>query len=66
MLSCKEATQRLSAAQDRDLNLPEDIRLKLHLAMCGDCRHFGKQIAYLRAACKRYTGKDVQDENRRG
>lgn len=64
MLSCKEATQRLSEAQDRDLNLSEKLQLKMHLAMCGGCRSFSKQVDFLRAACKRYSEKEVQDERR--
>lgn len=64
MLSCKETTQRLSEAQDRDLSLSEKLQLKMHLAMCGGCRNFGKQMDFLRVACKRYTDKEVQDESR--
>ena len=55
MLSCKEATQRLSEAQDRNLSLSEKLQLKLHLAMCSGCRNFARQMDFLRAACKRFT-----------
>ncbi len=64
MLSCKEATQRLSEGLDRDLSLSEKLQLKMHLAMCGGCRNFSKQMNFLRAACKRYAGKPAQDESR--
>lgn len=64
MLSCKETTQRLSEAQDRDLSLPEKLQLKMHLAMCGGCRNFSKQMDFLRAACRRFAGTPVQDKNR--
>ncbi|WP_310449247.1 zf-HC2 domain-containing protein [Sulfuritalea sp.] len=63
MLSCKEAAQRMSEAQDRNLSLSEKLQLKMHLAMCGGCSNFGKQLDFLRSACKRYTEKPVQDEN---
>ncbi|MDP2134552.1 MAG: zf-HC2 domain-containing protein [Sulfuritalea sp.] len=65
MLSCKETTQRLSEAQDRDLSLSEKLQLKMHLAMCGGCRNFSRQMDFLRLACKRYTEKPVREESRR-
>ena len=53
MLSCEEATRLLSEAQDRKLVLPEKQRLEIHLAMCSGCRHYRKQMAFLREACRR-------------
>jgi len=64
MLSCKETTQRLSEAQDREFGLAEKLQLKMHLAMCGGCRNFSKQMDFLRAACRRYTDKGTPDERR--
>ena len=52
MLSCEEATRLLSEAQDRKLVLPEKLRLEIHLAMCSGCRHYRKQMSFLRAACR--------------
>lgn len=37
MLSCKEATHVMSAAQERELGLRERIALRLHLLMCKGC-----------------------------
>ncbi len=59
MLSCKEVTRRLSEAQDCELGLAERVQLKMHLAMCGGCRNFSRQMDFLRAACKRYVGKET-------
>lgn len=64
MVSCKETTQRLSEAKDRKLSLSEKLQLKMHLAMCGNCRNFSKQMDFLRATCKRYTDKRTPDERR--
>jgi len=64
MLSCKEATQRLSEAQDRDLTLSEKLQLTMHLAMCGGCRNFSKQMDFLRTACKRYADKPAENNSR--
>jgi len=63
MLSCKETTHLLSQSQDRKLSLTERMQLEIHLAMCKGCTNFRDQMAFLRAACKRYlkTG-DKADE----
>jgi len=65
MLSCKETTEKLSEAQDRNLSLAEKLQLKLHLAMCSGCRNFGKQLDFLRAACQRYADKSGQVDKRK-
>lgn len=54
MLSCKDVTRLLSAAQDRKLSVGERARLEMHLALCTGCRNFKRQIAFLREACRRY------------
>jgi heterodisulfide reductase subunit B len=64
MLNCKEVTRRLSAAQDRELSLAERLQLKMHLAMCGGCRSFSRQMDLLRDACKRYIDKEIRHERR--
>lgn len=50
MLSCKQATELMSQAQDRKLGLPEKLSLRLHLMMCIGCRNFDQQMAFLRRA----------------
>ena len=62
MLSCEEATRLLSEAQDRKLVLPEKLRLEIHLAMCSGCRHYRKQMSFLRAACQRLGEHQGQRE----
>lgn len=64
MLSCNEATRRLSEAQDRDLSLSETLQLKMHLAMCAGCGNFSKQMDFLRIACRRYADREVRDGRR--
>ena len=58
MLSCKEVTHLLSQAQDRELGFGERLSLRLHLAMCRGCSNFKQQMGFLRAACRRYVGRD--------
>lgn len=56
MLNCKEATVLLSQAQDRRLGWRERCGLRLHLLFCAGCVNFGRQLAILRAACRRLGG----------
>jgi len=66
MLTCKDVTHLLSEAQDRKLTIAERTRLEMHLLVCTGCSNFRKQMAFLRAACRRYTDratrKDVRGE----
>lgn len=57
MLSCKEATHLMSQAHDRRLELGERIALRIHLAICGGCSNFRRQIDFLGEACRRYAGR---------
>jgi hypothetical protein len=49
---CKEATRLHSAALDRRLTLFERIGLGCHVVLCKWCRHYGRQIKFLRAAAR--------------
>lgn len=51
MLSCKEATHVMSAAQERELGLRERIALRLHLLMCQGCTNYHHQLDLIRKAC---------------
>jgi hypothetical protein len=54
VMSCKEASLLLSEAEDRRLSLVERLKLRLHLALCDYCTRFSQQLAFLRAAMRRY------------
>jgi len=62
MLNCKDATHRMSEAEDRDLGLTERLELSLHLALCRGCRNYQQHLHVLREACRGYreelTGGD--------
>jgi len=63
MLSCKEATKLMSAAQDRPLSMSEKMQLRIHLMMCAGCVRFREQMDFLRQACKGYLRhKGFKDE----
>ncbi len=63
MLSCKEATRLMSAAQERKLGVGERLQLELHLVICKGCANYRKQMDFLRAACRRMV-KGIKDDSR--
>jgi len=50
--SCKDAIRLQSDALDRDLPPAQRLGLRIHLLLCGWCRRYGKQIAFLREASR--------------
>ena len=50
MLSCKQASQFISASLDRPLTLRERIVLRLHLIICKYCKRFSQQLQTMRVA----------------
>jgi hypothetical protein len=59
--SCQEVSELVSQAQDRPLTLAEKFGLYVHLPLCHGCRNFSRQVAFLRAAVKRYLKGDNAD-----
>jgi hypothetical protein len=55
MLNCKQATELMSQEQDRLLSLTERIGLRLHVLICAGCANYRRQMAALRAACRRFS-----------
>lgn len=61
MLSCREATRLLSAAQEHRLPLGRRLSLRLHLMMCRACRNFGQHLHVLRGLARGFAaGADQQ------
>jgi len=52
MLQCKQAARLLSQAQDTPLNLAQRWQLRLHLSLCDRCRHFQRQLGFMRRAAR--------------
>jgi len=48
--SCAEAARRISHSQESPLPFPSRVGLYLHLAACGFCRRYQKQVRFLRKA----------------
>ncbi|MDA3869301.1 MAG: zf-HC2 domain-containing protein [Gammaproteobacteria bacterium] len=53
MMNCKQATRLVSQSQDRELSLPERIRLRFHLLMCSGCSNYNKQMSFIRKAMQK-------------
>lgn len=63
MLTCKDASHLLSERQERPLGTRERWGLRLHLWICASCRHFARQLAFMRQAL-RLLGARLEDEAR--
>lgn len=48
--TCKQAAALVIAREDRALNLPDRLALKLHMMACKACPQFENQVLMLRAA----------------
>ncbi|MES1977776.1 MAG: zf-HC2 domain-containing protein [Pseudomonadota bacterium] len=48
--TCREAAALIIAREDRALNLPDRVALKLHLLACKACPKFANQVLTLRSA----------------
>ncbi len=48
--TCREAAALIIAREDRALNLPDHVALKLHLLACKACPRFENQVLTMRAA----------------
>ncbi len=49
-LTCREATRLVLEGEDRRLQLPERLRLRLHLLICKACPNFQRQVNFMRSA----------------
>ena len=52
MLTCKDASHLISERQERPLGVRERWALRLHLWLCDGCRHFERQLAFMRQALR--------------
>jgi len=62
MYSCREASQLASRAMEEPLPKLRRAQLWLHLAMCGGCHNFSRQIAFLRRASRKVPEMLERDE----
>ena len=60
--TCREAAALLIAREDRSLNLPDHVALKLHLMACKACPKFEQQVLTLRAAMTQWRHYAEEDD----
>jgi len=61
-LSCRSAFNLCNEQMDRDLTKSESIRLRVHLSMCGLCRHLPAQFRGLRSLIQACEHDHSHDE----
>ena len=52
--TCRQAAALLVAREDRSLNLPDTVALRLHLFACKACPEFADQMLMMRLAMARW------------
>ena len=52
-LTCRQAHRVISEAMDRDLQVMEDVKVRLHVRKCACCAEFVKQLDLMRSAMRR-------------
>lgn len=63
MLSCKDATDLVSRAQEIELKSWDRFKMKLHLLMCPVCKRFAKQTGAVIPMLKDYIASvELPDE----
>jgi hypothetical protein len=55
--NCMEAARRLSLERDGNLSTPALIGLRLHLAICGHCRRYARQLTFLNSIVAEYPDR---------
>lgn len=48
MFSCKEITESVSLSLDRDLPVPQRLRMRMHFLMCVLCSRYRDQLRFIR------------------
>ncbi len=58
MYSCKRVAELLSQRLDEPLRLIDEVRLRLHLSMCGNCSNVAEQIDAVHTASNELFSTD--------
>lgn len=57
--SCKKVAELLSQGLDEPLEWSDRVRLRIHIAMCGNCRNAEQQLHAVVAASRRLFGGEA-------
>ncbi|GAB4118072.1 MAG: zf-HC2 domain-containing protein [Sideroxydans sp.] len=66
MMNCREATQLMSEAQERELALKERMALGMHTLMCKGCHNYKQQMTALRKITRAYAKGVNEAEEEQG
>jgi predicted anti-sigma-YlaC factor YlaD len=64
MLTCKNTSRLISEGQERQLGLKERIKLRLHVWMCSNCRHFEQQIVTMQKIMRDEWKQEILPANK--
>lgn len=64
MRTCRDVSELVSRALDRELRLRERLAVRAHLLVCRGCRHFERQLAFLRRAAQACAARGVETAQR--
>lgn len=62
--TCREAAALVIAREDRALDLPDKIALKLHMLACKACPEFENQVLTLRAAMGKWRNYTAEEHEK--
>ena len=57
MDTCRDISALVSRSMDAQLSVGERLRVRLHLAICGACRRFARQVQLLRWGAQQLARK---------
>lgn len=58
--TCRDISALVSRAMDERLPVGQRLRIRLHLAMCGACRQFSRQVELLRWGARELGRKGTE------
>ncbi|MDZ7813208.1 MAG: zf-HC2 domain-containing protein [Ideonella sp.] len=63
LLSCREAASLLLRVNDVPISLIQKLRMRLHLAICGACTNFSKQVKVMNGAMGPWRAYRDEDDH---
>ncbi|MEO7105272.1 MAG: zf-HC2 domain-containing protein [Rhodoferax sp.] len=62
--TCKQVTAMVVAREDRDLNLADRLALRVHMAICGACPRFERQMLTMRNGLRQWRNYNGSDDSK--
>lgn len=61
--TCREVAAILVAREDRDLGFADRVALRIHMAMCGACPKFERQMLSMRNGLRQWRNYTNTDDS---